>query len=199
MEFKKEQFDKFINIFLDINSKINLISKNDANFLWEKHICDSLALEIFINKYTTPKNILDIGTGGGFPALPVSIIHPEINITALDSIGKKIRAVEYIKQELELNNLTAVCSRVENFEGKFDLVTSRAVSSLKNICDYALPKTKTNGYFVTFKSRKINEEINEAKDVLKKYNSKIIDIIDYKLPLEEDLTRKLVVIKKEGK
>ena len=81
-------------------------------------------------------------------------------------------------------------------DGTFDVVTSRAVSALKNICEYALPKLKKNGYFVAYKSRKTPEEIDDAKNVLKKYNSKIVDIIEYDLPLKEKLTRNLIIIKR---
>lgn len=100
-----------------------------------------------------------------------------------------------MKAELSIENLTLVCARVENIDGKFDIITSRAVSSLKNICEYALPKLKKGGYFVAYKSRKAEEEIEEASKVLKKYNAKIVEIIDYTLPLEDSHTRNLIVIK----
>jgi 16S rRNA (guanine527-N7)-methyltransferase len=92
--------------------------------------------------------------------------------------------------------LVTICSRVENIDKKFDIVTSRAVSSLKNISEYALPKLKKNGYFVAYKSRKAPEEIEEAKPVLKKYSSEIVDILEYDLPLEENHTRNLIIIQK---
>lgn len=191
----KEFYNDYMKIFLEENSKVNLISKNDERYLWEKHIFDSLSLEKFFNKYEKPKTMLDIGTGGGFPAVPIALTYPDINVTALDSIAKKIRAVQIMKDKLNLKNLEAVCARVENTQGKYNLVTSRAVSSLKNICDYALPKLYKGGYFVAYKSKKAPEEIEEAKNILKKYNSKIIDIIEYDLPLEEKITRNLIVIK----
>ena len=87
--------------------------------------------------------------------------------------------------------------RVENLDEKFDMITSRAVSSLKNICEYALPKLKKGGYFVAYKSRKTPQEIEEANSILKKYNSKIVDIIEYSLPLEENHERNLIVILKK--
>ena len=90
----KEFYNDYMKIFLEENSKVNLISKNDEKYLWEKHIFDSLALEKFFDKYEKPKTMLDIGTGGGFPALPVSLTYPEIKVTAIDSIAKKIRAVQ---------------------------------------------------------------------------------------------------------
>lgn len=191
----KKFYNDYMKIFLEENSKVNLISNNDEKYLWEKHIFDSLSLEKFFNKYEKPKTMLDIGTGGGFPAVPIALTYSDINVTALDSIAKKIRAVQTMKDKLNLKNLEVVCARVENTQGKYNLVTSRAVSSLKNICEYALPKLYKGGYFVAYKSRKTPEEIEEAKSILKKHNSKIIDIIEYDLPLEEKITRNLIVIK----
>ncbi len=194
----KENYAQYMKLFLEENSKVNLISKNDEKFLWEKHIFDSLAFSKFYEKYCkTPKfELLDIGTGGGFPSVPIAIKYPEIEVTALDSIGKKIRAVETIGKGLGLKNLHPVCMRVENLDKKFDIVTSRAVSSLKNICAYALPKLKENGYFVAYKSRKAPNEIEEAKNILQKYKAKITDIIEYELPLDEKITRNLIIISK---
>lgn len=191
----KELYSEYMKAFLAENSKVNLISKNDEKFLWEKHVCDSLAISEFFDKYKMPNTMLDIGTGGGFPALPIAIKYPKIKVTAVDSIAKKIRAIESIAKFLGVENLTPICSRVEKLDGTFDVVTSRAVSSLKNICEYALPKLKKGGYFVAYKSRKTPEEIDEASKVLKKYKAKFVEIIEYKLPLDEEHTRNLIVIK----
>ncbi len=191
----KEFYAQYMKVFLEENSKVNLISKNDEKFLWEKHIFDSLAIDLAFKKYGKPERLLDIGTGGGFPAVPIALTYPEINITAVDSIAKKIRAVDTIRQKLGINNLTAVCTRVENLEGKFDIVTSRAVAALDKICEYALPKLKKDGYFIAYKSRKAPDEIQNAQQVLKKYKAKIIDIIEYQLPLEDTPIRNLIVIK----
>lgn len=191
----KQDFEKYSQLFIEENHKVNLISKNDEQFLWEKHIFDSLALGIFFDKYGTPQTLLDIGTGGGFPSVPLAIKYPNIKITAIDSIGKKIRAVENLKNGLNLKNLTPVWDRVENINEKFDVVTSRAVASLDKICAYALPKTKNSGYFVAYKSKKAQDEIENAQKILKKFNAQIIDILEYELPLDEQITRNLIVIK----
>ena len=191
----KEFFTKYTEIFLEENRKINLISKNDEKYLWEKHIFDSLALELFFEKYGTPKTLLDFGTGGGFPSVPLALSNPQIQITALDSISKKIRAVQMFKNKLDIKNLCPVCERVENYNEKFDVVTSRAVASLDKICEYAFPRLNKDGYVVTFKSKKALEEIHLAEKVLKKNIAKVIDIINYDLPLEEKIDRCLIVIK----
>lgn len=191
----KEFFKKYIEIFLEENSKVNLISKNDEKYLWEKHIFDSLSLELFFKKYGEPKTLLDIGTGGGFPSVPVALCYPNIKVTALDSISKKIRAIQTLKDKLDIKNLELQCVRVENYNKKFDVVTSRAVASLDKICEYALPKLNKDGYFAAFKSKKALDEIKSAEKILKKHNAKVIDIINYDLPTEEKLQRCLIVIK----
>lgn len=191
-------FEDYINAFLTENSKLNLISKNDEKFLWEKHIYDSLSIEYFFEKYgKNYKTLLDFGTGGGFPSVPLALAYPELKVTALDSIRKKINAVEALKQQLKITNLTTICDRVENITGMFDIVTSRAVASLDKIVEYALPHLNKDGYFVAYKSRKVQEEIDGAQKSLKKYNAEVIDVIEYDLPLDENHTRNLVIISKK--
>ena len=194
----KEFYQDYIKVFLEQNAKLNLISKNDERFLWEKHICDSFAIENFFEKYGRDfKTLLDFGTGGGFPSVPVALAYPEISVTALDSIRKKINAVTSIKEALNIKNLTPVCSRVESFDGRFDIVTTRAVASLDKIIQYAVPKMKKDGYFIAYKSIKVQDEIKESQKTLKKCNAGIVDIIKYELPLEENHTRNLVIINKK--
>lgn len=191
----KDFFEKYIDVFLKQNSTLNLISKNDEKYLWEKHIYDSLSIGKFFDKYGNKfKTLLDFGTGGGFPSVPLALAYPEIEVTALDSIRKKVHAVELMKEELSIENLIPVCARVETLDKKFDIVTSRAVASLDKVIEYAMPHLKKGGYFVAYKSRKAEEEIQSARKSLKKYNAEILDIIDYELPLEENHIRNLIVI-----
>ena len=189
----KHDFSQFQKVFLEQNAKLNLISKNDEKFLWEKHIYDSLAIKL-TNRLTEGKTLLDIGCGGGFPSLPIAIEYPEVNVVGIDSIRKKIAAVNEIKEKLNLKNLSTICDRVENFKGQFDIITSRAVAELSVISEYALPLLKKDGVFVAYKSKKAIEEINSAKKVLSKYKAKILDILEYTLPLEEVYERNLIVI-----
>lgn len=192
----KEFFNDYIKAFLNRNAKLNLISKNDEKYLWEKHIFDSLAIEKFFEKHGNDfKTLLDFGTGGGFPALPIALCYPEIQVTAMDSIRKKINAICEIKEELDIKNLHPICGRVETFEQNFDIITSRAVSSLDKIVEYAMPRLKKDGFFIAYKSVKAQEEIDAAQKALKKYKAKVVDIIEYDLPLEENHTRNLIVIK----
>jgi 16S rRNA (guanine527-N7)-methyltransferase len=194
----KSDFKDYKQAFLEENAKHNLISKNDEKFLYEKHIYDSLSIKLSFEKYNiTNAQVLDIGCGGGFPCLPVAIEFPNIRITGIDSIRKKINSVQEIKEKLNLNNLELICDRVENLKNKkFDIVVSRAVADMAKISDYALPLLKQNGYFVAYKSKKALEELENAKSILKKHNAKLIDIIEYTLPLEEVYERNLVCIKK---
>lgn len=193
----KEFFNDYIKAFLNQNSKLNLISKNDEKFLWEKHIFDSLSIEKFFEKYKpSGSKLLDIGTGGGFPSVPTALAYPDIEVFALDSIRKKINAIENIKAVLNIQNLHTICDRAENIKDKFDIITSRAVAPLKIIIGYAMPLLNKNGYFVAYKSIRTEEEIKKAKNILKKYNAEVTDIIKYDLPLEENHTRNLIIIKK---
>ena len=195
----KADFTKYIEVFLQKNAKLNLISKNDEKLLFEKHIYDSLGIKLFFEKYNiTAGDILDIGCGGGFPCVPIAIEFPEFNVTGLDSIRKKINAINEIKEELMLTNLTTICDRVENIKNKkFDVITSRAVADLSKICEYALPLLKAGGYFAAYKSRKAQEEIRNAIKVLAKNNAKSDEIITYTLPLDEVFERNLIIISKQ--
>lgn len=194
---KTKTFSDYKKLFLEKNQVLNLISKNDEKFLDEKHIYDSLSIKMFFDKYKfSPATMLDIGTGGGFPALPISIEYPQIQVTGIDSIQKKIRAISEIATDLKLKNFQTICDRVENIKDKkYDLITSRAVAKLEMIVQYAMPLLKKSGYLVVYKSKTAQEEIQQAEKILKKFKAKVIDVIEYKLPLEEIFERNLVIIK----
>ena len=201
-KFKKNSnLKKFSEVFLEKNKVINLISKNDEKVLFEKHIFDSLSIEKFFEKYNVKyagMNMLDIGTGGGFPSVPIAILYPEINVVGLDSIAKKIRAIEDFKNDLKLDNLTLINDRAENLKTKYDIVVSRAVSRLDKVVEYAMPLLKDGGYFVCYKSKQVFDEIREAKEAIFKKKAELLEVIEYKLPLEENFERFLVVLKKKS-
>lgn len=195
-------FGNFRETFLDFNKHTNLISKNDAELFYEKHIFDSLAISLFFTKYGINKNatILDMGTGGGLPSLPLAIAFPDFNIVAVDSIKKKIDFIIMIKNKLSLDNIKPICARVEDSDvlkkESFDVVTTRALANLGVILEYGLPFVKQGGYFVAFKSQKIDEEIENAKNAIKILGGEIIDKIPYYLPIAQNHQRFLLIVKK---
>ncbi len=196
---KTELFKNYKKLFLEKNSILNLISKNDEQFLEEKHIFDSLSISLFFEKYGNKfETLLDIGTGGGFPSLPIAIQYPNIEVIGIDSTTKKINAINDIAQKLELKNFKGIADRAENLKNvTFDIITSRAVAKLEQIAKYALPLMKKDSFLIAYKSKTVQEEIKEAEKFLKKNKAKVIDVIEYKLPLEEIYERNLVVIKYE--
>lgn len=191
-------FTEYKKAFLEENAKLNLISKNDEKVLFEKHIYDSLAIKLFFDKYNIKHNtLLDIGCGGGFPCVPIAIEYPNLNVVGIDSIRKKINSINVIAESLNLKNLTTICDRVENIKKqKFGVITSRAVADLAKITDYALPLLEKDGYFVAYKSKKALEELDGAKNILNKYKARVVDIINYTLPLDEIYERNLIIIAK---
>lgn len=187
-------FSPYIKYFLEENAKLNLISKNDEKYLFEKHIYDSLAIKLS-NVLRSGHTLLDIGCGGGFPCVPIAIEFPEIKVIGIDSIRKKINAINNIISRMELKNISTICDRVENLSNqKFDIITSRAVADLSKISEYALPLLKKDGFFVAYKSKKAMDELQKSQPILAKYHAKVIDIIEYTLPLAEVYNRNLIVI-----
>ena len=126
---QKEQFTALKPLYADWNSKINVISRKDMDSFYLHHVLHSLAIAQFI-KFVPGTRIIDIGTGGGFPGVPLSIFFPEAKFTLLDSIAKKIKVVNAVAEAIDLKNTNTVLSRSENFKGKFDFIVSRAVTNL---------------------------------------------------------------------
>ena len=188
--------EQFIKLFEEYNAHTNLMSKNDVQKLREKHIPDSLAIKNFFEKYGLPKNIADIGTGGGFPSIPIALNFPEVEVFAIDSIAKKIKFVELAKNELSLENLHPICTRIEDFEKKeaFDVVTTRALADLRVIAEYSAPFVKKGGYFVAYKSKGADEELSQAEKALKILGLDFVEKLDY--DLAEDAQRCLLIFKK---
>lgn len=197
IEIKKDFID-YKKYFLEENSKLNLISKKEEQYLFEKHIYDSLGIKLFFEKYNfVPKTLLDIGTGGGFPSVPIAIEYPEISVTGIDSIQKKINAVQSIKNSLNIQNLNLIRGRVEELKNSsFDVITSRAVAKIETLIKYAYPLLKKDGYIILYKSKTAEDEITEAINLIRKLHLKIKPIIEYTLPLEETYNRCLVILQK---
>ena len=195
---KKQKLDDFRKIFEEYNSHTNLMSKNDLSKIWTKHIPDSLNIDLFFKKYGIPKTIIDLGSGGGFPSVPIAIVYDKINVTAIESIQKKVRFLNLAKEKLNLDNYFPICDRVENLYTKLnnsaDVVTSRAVADLSKIIEYSYPLLKKNGYIVAYKSNNADNELLNSEKLIKKYKLKFVEKIRYFV--EDSTERELIIIRK---
>ena len=179
-------------IFVEYNSHTNLMSKNDVEVLFEKHVFDSLAI-LNWDEFLNHKKVLDVGCGGGFPSVILAICFPEIKIIANDSRIKKINFIKEIKEKLLLDNLEICYSRIEDVAPlEVDLIVSRAVGKMIDVYELSKKHLNKNGDFLIYKSKLSNEEIKEFK---KKYKKAEFNIIPYTLPLAENFNRNLLVLK----
>lgn len=183
----------FADLFKESNVNVNLISRKDTDHLFERHILHSLAIAKFI-AFKKGTKILDVGTGGGFPGLPLAILFPETYFTLVDSIGKKIKVVNDIALKLQLSNVVGIHERAEKIEGKFDFIISRAVTRLNNFLPWVKNKvSKKNNHqlkngIIYLKGGDLEQELAEIK-----VSSKLINLEDY---FEEAFfeTKKIVYI-----
>ncbi len=172
-----DQFSKLKKIYEDWNNKINVISRKDIENIYERHVLHSLAIAKFI-KFKKGTTILDLGTGGGFPGIPLSIIYPDSNFILVDSIKKKIVVVNEIINKLGINNVQSEWSRAENLDYKYDFLVTRAVAKMPTIIEWSKGKFKknsinaiTNG-IIALKGGDIDNELKNIKE------KKIVDIKD---------------------
>ncbi len=161
---QKLQFDKFGNAIREINSKVNLISRKDESNLFERHILHSLSIAKYI-RFPAGSRVVDAGTGGGFPGIPLAIYFPEVHFTLVDSIAKKVNAVKKIADLLDLKNVTVLNSRMEQVNESFDFAVTRAVAPLKTLKQWL--KGKINNRYsesglICLKGGNLEEEIKAA-------------------------------------
>lgn len=186
-----DKFNIWHEAFIQYNSHTNLMSRGDVEFLFEKHVFDSLAINLW-EKFSNYKNILDVGTGGGFPSVILAICFPDKNIIANDSRIKKINFIKEIKEKLSLKNIEILYSRIEKIEPLgVDLVVSRAVGKMIDVYELSKKHLNEKGKFLIYKSKTLEDEINNFK---KKYKNADFEIIPYKIPLEEEYERNLVIL-----
>ncbi len=200
--FTEEQLQKFyqyMNLLIEWNEKINLTAIVEPKEIILKHFIDSLT----IIKYIEPnKSVIDIGTGAGFPGIPVKIMREDLDITLLDSLNKRIHFLNEVIQKLELKNITAIHARIEEFAKNkqyreaFDVATSRAVANLTTLSEYMLPMVALKGMAICMKGSEISEEISKSKNSIKLLGGKIDKIEEFTLP-KSDNKRNLILIKKE--
>ncbi len=191
---KIELFEKFYNLLLEYNKKFNLTAITEREEVIIKHFVDSL---LGVDNITGNK-LIDIGSGGGFPAIPLKIFKPDVMLTMLDSTGKKCEFLNTVCKELEFKSAKAICGRAEelakdnNFRESFDVCTARAVARLNTLLEYSLPFVKVGGYFIAYKGD-ATEEITEAQNAIKILGGKIEKVQDFEL---EGAKRQIIVIKK---
>jgi len=200
-----EQFKIYWNLLYEYNSHTNLVASAEAEDVFVKHFADSLAVGLVkdqINWNNKPK-MIDIGIGGGFPGMPILIANPDATMYAVDSIGKKLKFLEIVSQELGIADRVEILNaRAEEIafdkdkREKFDIALTRAVAQLNVINEYCLPFVKKDGYFVAYKAKNIETEINEAKKSLSVLGGKVEKTIPYELVEDQDFERNIILIRK---
>lgn len=195
-----DKLARFYQLLVTWNEKINLTAIIKEEEVYLKHFYDSLTL-IKVIDLRQPLTILDVGTGAGFPGIVLKIVFPNLKITLLDSLTKRINYLNEIIKELDLHDIETVCSRCEEYtkinREKYDLVVARAVSHLKILSEMIIPTVKVNGYFIAMKAN-LNDELEKTIPMLKKLNSELKEIKEFSLPIENS-KRTLVVMKKNAK
>ena len=190
------QLEKYYELLIEWNKRINLTRIVEKKDVYLKHFYDSITLIKAID-LTKGQELCDIGTGAGFPGIVLKIVFPHLNITLVDALNKRIEFLKLVIKELNLKNINTIHERAEVFirqnKNKFDIITCRAVAKLNIISEICIPGLKINGYFIPMKAQ-IDEEIKDIK-FLDKLNSKLENIVSFKLPYENSI-RNLVVIKK---
>ncbi len=196
-----EKFEMYKNLLVEWNEKINLTSITDDYEVIMKHFVDSLEIVKYINKN---ENIIDIGTGAGFPGIVIAIyFDSNVNITLLDALEKRLNFLSEVIQKLGLKKITLLHGRAEEigndiiYREKFDVATSRAVSSMNILLELSIPLVKVNGRCLLLKGSKAREEINASKTALEKLNSKINDDFTYEYKVNDEVyERHIIEVKK---
>lgn len=199
-EVQKKQFIDFYEYLVEKNKVMNLTGITEFQEVLMKHFLDSLMVAKVMDM-TQIKSMMDVGTGAGFPGVPVEIMFPKIKSVLLDSLNKRVKFLEETFEILKLSNISAIHGRAEeyaknkNYREQFDLCVSRAVSNLATLSEYCLPYVKKGGFFVSYKSGKVQEEVDEASKAIAVLGGKVKTVQYFSLP-GSDIERSLVVIEK---
>lgn len=199
-EYQKEQFDRYYQMLVEWNKVMNLTGITDYDEVNLKHFTDSLTVvrTLDLNEICS---VIDIGTGAGFPGLPIKIAFPNIKVVLLDSLNKRIKFLDAVAEELNLTGIETLHGRAEDYAKKkeyreqFDICVSRAVANLSTLSEYCIPFVKKNGYFVSYKSGSSDEEIKQSEKAVNILGGEIIKVDKFLLP-GTDMGRSLVNIKK---
>ena len=202
-EKQLSQFQKFYELVIDWNTKINLTAITDEKEFAIKHVIDSLTLWDE-EKFSSVKKVLDVGTGAGFPAIPIKIFKPNIEIFLLDSLAKRVEFLKTVVNKLNLDGVTCIHGRAEdlarqkNFRESFDLVTARAVARLNIISEYCLPFVKIGGTFAAMKGKNFSDEVAEAENAVKILGGGKIICVEKNLPEIPDARAVIYIDKKKS-
>ncbi len=199
-EKQKEQFYKFYKLLVEWNKVMNLTGITEYEEVNEKHFVDSLSIVKAID-ISSVESVIDIGTGAGFPGIPLKIAFPHLNVVLLDSLNKRIHFLNTVIDELGLKNINTIHGRAEDFakqmeyREKFDLCVSRAVANLATLSEYCIPYIKQDGLFIPYKSGEIEEELEQSKKAIHVLGGKIQNVVKFQLPGSE-IGRSFVVVRK---
>lgn len=193
------QLRLYANLLVEWNEKMNLTAITEPHEISTKHFVDSLFGLKFLNG---KKTIIDVGTGAGFPGVPLKIAKPELELTLLDSLNKRLTFLTEVKNQLNLDNVTCVHSRAEDgaksgapLRESFDAAVSRAVANLACLCEYCLPYVKRGGVFLAYKGPDVEEELAGANSAIETLGGEVTGVFKYTIP-ETDITHSIVVITK---
>ena len=193
------QFEQYLHLIQEYNKVMNLTGITEEEEVYEKHFYDSLLFSF--NENMDNKKLIDVGSGAGFPGIPLAIAYPSLKITLLEPLMKRCVFLSTVQQTLGLENVEVVCDRAESFskthKEEYDIATARAVSKLNILLEISSQMVKVGGYFIALKGRIAQEEINQAQNALKVLNFKIEKNKEDSLPSEED-KRANIFIKKMG-
>lgn len=199
-ELQYEQFIKYMRLLQEWNEKINLTAITEDEEVIKKHFIDCIK-SFKSEPIRKAKAIIDVGTGAGFPGLPIAIMNPNVKVTLLDSLNKRINFLNLVVKELGLKNVTTIHSRAEDgarkpeLREKFDVATSRAVANMAVLSEFCMPYVKKGGYFVALKGPAIDEELENGKKAIKILGGELKEIIEISIE-ETDLKHNIVEIKK---
>lgn len=199
-EEQKDRFLKYYNTLIEWNSFMNLTAITEFDEVCLKHFTDSVSLCQVID-CTKPMKVIDIGTGAGFPGIPLKLMFPDMEIVLLDSLGKRVKFLNEVITLLDLKGIEAIHGRAEDyakpdaFRERFDVCVSRAVANLSTLSEYCLPYVKVGGYFISYKSEKVSEESASAAHAISLLGGKIEGQKEFMLP-SSDIYRNLFMIKK---
>ena len=199
-EQQKQQFDKYYEMLVEWNKVMNLTGITEYDEVNLKHFTDSLTIAR-TQEMQKVQSVIDIGTGAGFPGIPLKIAFSHLKVVLLDSLNKRIKFLDAVIEELGLENISTINGRAEDFAKKkeyreqFDLCVSRAVANLSTLSEYCLPFVAVNGSFVSYKSGDSEEEIQQAKHAISLLGGKVKNVDKFQLP-GTDMGRALVEIKK---